>query len=86
MGWQKLGNGHLLKAADSEGFEILVTVDKQMRFQSSLKNLKIGVVVVDVDANSHTEIERALVELNRTLDQFEAGQFHVFRPSDSSND
>jgi hypothetical protein len=47
-GWENLGNGHLLDAAESAGFEVLLTVDKNMRFQQNLTNRRICLVVHDV--------------------------------------
>ena len=33
IGWHELRNGDLLKQAENAGFEVLVTTDKNMRFQ-----------------------------------------------------
>ena len=45
-GWDKLENGELLNAAEGAGFEVLVTPDKNIRYQQSLKNRTIAVVVI----------------------------------------
>ena len=34
-GWEALDNGALLEAAEAEAFEILVTADKNMRYQQT---------------------------------------------------
>jgi hypothetical protein len=39
-GWGKLKNGDLLKAAEEAGFEVLVTPDKNIRYQQNLKELQ----------------------------------------------
>jgi hypothetical protein len=46
MGWDRLGNGALLDAAEAAAFEILVTGDKNMRHQQNLTGRKIAVVVL----------------------------------------
>lgn len=46
QGWNKLRNGDLLKAAEDEGFEVLVTTDKNMQYQQNLSTRKIAVVVL----------------------------------------
>ena len=46
QGWHELRNGDLLKAAEDEGFEVLVTTDKNMQYQQNLSNRKIAVVVL----------------------------------------
>ena len=47
LGWQQLSNGELVKKA-SERFDILITVDKNMQHQTSLKGLSLAVVVFDI--------------------------------------
>jgi hypothetical protein len=43
-GWEELGNGELLKEA--AGFEVLITTDKNIRYQQNLKGRKIALVVL----------------------------------------
>jgi hypothetical protein len=45
-GWDKLKNGELLKAADEAGFNVLVTPDKNIRYQQNLKIHTIAIVVL----------------------------------------
>src|SRR5262245_26384989 len=45
-GWETLGNGALLDTAEAAGFEVLVTADKNMRYQQNLEGRKIAVVVL----------------------------------------
>lgn len=44
MGWNHLSNGRLLAEAAREGFEVLVTVDKNVRFQQNLNLLPIAIL------------------------------------------
>src|SRR4051812_28428900 len=46
MGWDGLSNGDLLNAAEAAGFEVLVTTDKNMRYQQNLTGRKIAIVVL----------------------------------------
>ncbi|MGA3019170.1 MAG: hypothetical protein ABSF62_18760 [Bryobacteraceae bacterium] len=46
QGWDKLRNGDLLTAAEEAGFDILLTTDKNIRFQQNLAGRKIAVVVL----------------------------------------
>ena len=46
QGWDKLSNGDLLTAAEEAGFDILVTTDRNMRYQQNLAGRKIAVVVL----------------------------------------
>jgi hypothetical protein len=45
-GWEELENGELLKQAESEGFEVLVTTDKNLRYQQNLTGRRIAIVVL----------------------------------------
>lgn len=45
-GWDKLKNGDLLKAAEEAGFEVLVTPDKNIRYQQNLGNYTIAIIVL----------------------------------------
>lgn len=45
-GWDALGNGDLLAAAEAAGFEVLVTTDKNLRYQQNLTSRKIAIVVL----------------------------------------
>lgn len=46
MGWDRLSNGELLTAAEQAGFELLLTTDKNIRYQQNLSGRKIAIVVL----------------------------------------
>src|ERR1017187_965688 len=46
QGWDKLRNGDLPTAAEDAGFDILVTTDKNMRYQQNLVRRTIAIVVL----------------------------------------
>jgi len=45
-GWEELENGELLNQAEAAGFEVLVTTDKNLRYQQNLASRKIAIVVL----------------------------------------
>ena len=45
-GWDTFKNGDLLTAAEDEGFDLLVTTDKNMRYQQNLTGRSIAIVVL----------------------------------------
>ena len=45
-GWDRLINGALLNAAEDAGFDVLLTTDKNIRYQQNLKGRKIAIVVL----------------------------------------
>jgi predicted nuclease of predicted toxin-antitoxin system len=46
MSWDKLTNGDLLAVAEKSGFDVLVTTDKNMRYQQNLSGRRIALVVL----------------------------------------
>ena len=46
QGWDELSNGELLTVAETAGFEVLVTTDKNIRYQQDLTGRKIAIVVL----------------------------------------
>lgn len=45
-GWSGLENGDLLAAAESEGFDALITTDQNLRYQQNLSERKIAIIVL----------------------------------------
>jgi len=46
QGWDRLTNGDLLDAAEKAGFDMLLTPDKNMRYQQNLAGRKIAILVL----------------------------------------
>ena len=44
-GWAELSNGELLNAAEAQ-FDVLLTTDKQLRYQQKLTGRRIAIVVL----------------------------------------
>jgi hypothetical protein len=45
-GWERISNGELLARAEAAGLEVLVTNDKNMRYQQNLAGRRIALVVL----------------------------------------
>ena len=52
MKWELLRNGALMTVAAATGFEVFVTIDKQIEHQQNLATLVLTVVVVDGKSNA----------------------------------
>lgn len=44
--WDTLRNGDLLDAAESLGFDLLITTDKNLRYQQNLAGRRIAIIVL----------------------------------------
>ena len=45
-GWSRYQNSELLNAAEAAGFDVLVTTDKNLRYQQNLTVRKIAIIVL----------------------------------------
>ncbi len=45
-GWARLTNGSLLAAAESAGFSLLITTDKNLRYQQNLARSPLAILVL----------------------------------------
>jgi hypothetical protein len=46
IGWQELENGELIQKAEEAGFELLLSTDKNIRYQQNLLGRKIALVIL----------------------------------------
>jgi hypothetical protein len=46
LGWSALKNGELLAHAEAEGFEALVTTDRNLKYQQNLTDRRIAIIVL----------------------------------------
>jgi hypothetical protein len=45
-GWDRLANGDLLKMAEDAGFDLLLSTDKNIRYQQNLTGRRIAIVIL----------------------------------------
>jgi len=45
-GWDTLRNGELLDAAEAAGFDVLLTTDRNIRYQQNVTGRKLAIVVL----------------------------------------
>jgi predicted nuclease of predicted toxin-antitoxin system len=46
-GWEELANGEMIEAAEKAGFEVIVTTDKNIRYQQNLTARTIAIVALE---------------------------------------
>ena len=77
-GWAGIKNGKLLRLiADSNDFDVFLTMDKNLPHQQSLKNLPFAVVVLRAKSNRFEDTQPLMPEVLRRLPEFQAGQVHL---------
>ncbi len=76
MQWNGLKNGLLISAAIGEGFDMLLTIDKNLEHQQNLKKHSIIVAVFDVKQNNVKLYEPLLSSFEERLPTFEKGNVY----------
>jgi|SRR5690349_18247460 hypothetical protein len=78
LGWTGVRNGQLLAKVEVSGYDLLVTVDKNLRHQQKIEGRTIAVLVLDAFRNTVAElvphVERALPNLSSMV----AGQVYIY--------
>ena len=46
IGWHELENGELIRSAEEAGYQVLLSTDKNIRYQQNLSSRKIALVVL----------------------------------------
>lgn len=43
LGWQQLSNGELIASAEEQGFDLLITADRNLRYQQNLTGRRLAI-------------------------------------------
>lgn len=74
MNWTGLKNGHLMRTAIDDGFDILLTIDKNLAYQQNLNQYLISVVVLDVKRSKIEYLKELVPEFKARIGSFEKGK------------
>jgi hypothetical protein len=72
-GWSTLTNGELIAQAEGAGFEVLVTTDRQLRYQQNLAQRRLAIVVLST--TQLPRIRAAASRIQAALDRTESGSY-----------
>ena len=76
QGWSRLTNGELLRVAEQEQFDVLVTTDQNIQHQQNLTNYRLAMVVLPT--TSWPLIQRHLGRVSAAIDDAAPGRLiHV---------
>ena len=71
-GWELLGNGELIRRAEKDGYEVIVTTDQNMRHQQNLAGLRLGIVVLM--ATAWPRVRHRIEEIRAAIGEVRPGQ------------
>ena len=68
-GWDRLANGALLNAAEEAGFDLLLSTDKNIRYQQNLTGRKIAIIILGNPQRPavHRYIDRVIAAVNAVV-------------------
>ena len=75
LGFSELSNGKLLDAAESNGFHVLITVDKGLRHQQNLVGRKVSAVTLATRLITLESLLPLVPQLIEALRLIGAGEF-----------
>ena len=73
-GWDNLSNGDLLTHAETEGFDVLITTDQNLRYQQNLAGRRLALVVLQ--STSWPRIRTQVAAIQTVLDTIVPGSYH----------
>jgi hypothetical protein len=73
MGWHDLRNGDLLRAAERDGFDVLITPDKNIRHQNRLGGLRIA--VLELGTNHWPTLQLHVQTVSVALSDLRQGEY-----------
>ncbi len=72
-----LKNGKLLKAAEDNGFDILLTIDKNIDYQQNVSKFTIAVVILDVPRSHIRYVEPLVLAFKTQIDLYKPGNTYT---------
>ena len=75
-GWSGKTNGDLLRSA-ARAFDVLVTMDRNLRHQQSLPAFDLGVLLIIARSNRRQDVEPLMARVNDALADIQPGQLRV---------
>jgi hypothetical protein len=70
-GWSGIKNGELLTLCIENGFDILLTIDKNLMFQQNLDKLSLTIIVLNSTTSKVEELITFLPSFKSRIDTFE---------------
>ncbi len=74
-GWEQLSNGALLNAAEAASFEVLITSDKNLRYQQNLSTRKIA--IIELPTNRLRVVAMLAPAVLKAIEQIVASQYVI---------
>ena len=71
-GWELLENGELMRKAEGEGYEVMVTTDQNLRYQQNLTGSRLAIVVLLPTA--WPRVQHRTAEIRTAIEEVRPGE------------
>jgi predicted nuclease of predicted toxin-antitoxin system len=78
MGWRGIKNGELLQRVVDSGFEVFITVDKNLEYQQKLSVLPLSIIVLESFRNTLAELRPLILVCLAALSDCRPGTVYRF--------
>ena len=72
-GWELLENGVLIRKAEEEGYNVIVTTDQSMRYQQNLAGSGLAIVVLLL-STAWPRVQHRTEEIRTAIEEAQAGE------------
>ena len=73
QGWSNLQNGDLIRVAETDGFQILITTDQNLKYQQNLRGRKLAILVLPT--TSWPKIQKCLNTVSTAVNSLKPGDY-----------
>ncbi|MBI1930257.1 DUF5615 family PIN-like protein [Candidatus Poribacteria bacterium] len=73
LGWKGKKNGELLRVAQNK-FDAFVTMDKGIPHQQNLREIRMGIVLLEARSNRYEDLASLMSQVNDVLKTLKKGQ------------
>ena len=77
--WSGIKNGELMALCVEQGFDILLTIDKNLQYQQNLKKYLLTIVVLDSISSKVEELVKLLPAFKSQIEQFEKHKAYLIQ-------
>ena len=72
-GWHELQNGELIRSAETEGFDSLITTDRNLKHQQDLRGRKLAILVLPT--TSWPKIRQHAKNVSAAVNSLKPGEY-----------
>ena len=76
QGWSTVTNGDLIRLAEAEGYQLLITTDTNLRYQQNLQSRSIAILVLST--TSWPRIKAAAAQVAAVVEDLAPGEYREF--------